>query len=857
MWPPGDIAGGTLGILATTARDGASLLLGGATSACHATRPPGRATRPATIAKRCAMNTTHRRRRPVRSRTARTALHFDRLEPRLALSAGPSGLLSITSADPASGARLAVPPAGLTVTFDRPLLPFSLAADFRLDRVAADGSESSADEGASLGESPGTTPDQLVLTPGTPLDPGHYRLYLLGDSGLRGLDGSTIAGGADLLVDDFSVGSPATGPGKAVDLGSPVGVVATASGSLDPAGDPGAIDYYRVELPRGHFWRLGIEANAARIGSTLLPALTVYDAQGDAISTRNESFPGDPGDPYAYLGLGPGVYYIGVSVRSDVPSDAGPFRLQVVADPADAPTTVVSSSLDHADPTESVATGLTLRFSGPLDGGAMQGNAGDLVQVVDASGRAWSTLAISYDLPQSALKVAFDQALPAGHYRVELMEQGGLVDLAGKSPVAPGLQAGTLAEFTVAAAPPANKPGDYGPVFWDQLQGSLSAVVHLGPGEVGTYRFVITVPATYDLQTTSLGSAPTFTAHVGGATESLDPGVLGLIRDHVVPLPPGVITLDVTGGPLGSTIDWSFLVAGGRSGLLLDNGVGQASGLGLRLIAPTPPDLQAAPGGGLVAPGAIDGPFAAAPAAGPGAPSATPGVASTVAAPASVPADPGVTYIAAGAGLIGHPSSQDDAIAVVGPVAPGGMTALSSSVAGIPQGLTIGFATRSGTPRGPASEATVGPLDAPESEDTAAAGSGEARVAADLPPLPEAPAGASDPQEVARGPGLVDRVSALLAGLVPTRGRAVARVAPDALDDAALADLGRDPRGDRPYGEEPVETAELSSPLGVAVVAVAAAHYHKRFGRWLGRFRTRLIARRPATAPSGPRRPTV
>ncbi len=806
------------------------------------------------------MNTTRRRRHLDRTRPTRTALQFDRLEPRLALSAGPSGFLSIISADPASGATLAGPTAGLTVTFDRPLLPFSLASDFRLDRVAADGSESTADEGASLGESPGATPDRLVLTPGTPIGPGHYRLYLLGDSGLRGLDGSTTAGGADRLIDDFTVASPA-GPGTAVDLGSPVGVPASARGTLDPVGDPGAVDYYRVELPRGHFWRLGVEVDAAR-GSALLPALTVYDAQGHAIATRNESLPNDPGDPYAYLGLGPGVYYIGVSARSDVPSGAGAFRLQVVADPADSPTTVVSSMLDHADPTESVPTGLTLRFSGPLDGAAMEDNAGDLVQVVDDSGRVWPNIAVNYNQSQSTLKVVFDQALPAGHYRLELAGQGDLVDLAGKAPVAPGLSAGTLAEFTVSAASPARAPGDYGPVFWDQLHGDLSAVLHLKPGEEATYRLVITAAAGYDLVTTSTGSAPTFTARVGGQSVSLDPGAVGVLQNHVVPLQPGVLTLDVKGGPNGSTIDWSFLVASGQHDLLLDNGVGQASGLGLRLIAPTPLDPQAAgSGGGLAAPGAFDGPTVASVTGGAPAPSATSGTASTVATPgpASVAANPGGTFIAAGAGMIGHPSSQDDAIAVVGPVAPGGMTALSSSVAGIPQGLSIGFAPRGRAPRGPASGAIAALLDAPESEGTAvaSAGSGEAQPVAELPPLPDAPAGASGPQGVARGPGLLDRVSSLLAGLLPTRGRAEARVAPDALDDAALADLGRDPRTDRPFGEEPVETAEFSSPLGIAVVAVAAAHSHKRLGHWLGRFRTRLIVRRPATTPSDPRRPPV
>ena len=42
-------------------------------------------------------------------------------------------------------------------------------------------------------------------------------------------------------------------------------------------------------------------------------------------------------------------------------------------------------------------------------------------------------------------------ALPPGHYTVQLPQQGGLVDLAGLSPVAPGEPAGVLGDFDVSA----------------------------------------------------------------------------------------------------------------------------------------------------------------------------------------------------------------------------------------------------------------------------------------------------------------------------------------------------------------------------------------------------------------------
>lgn len=844
------------------------------------TRLPHGPDRPDTFAKhpmKTSPTTSPPRRRLGRTHAGRSALHFDRLEPRLALAGGaPSptspvlaDFLSVATVDPAPGSSLPQAPSGVTVTFDRPIVPFSIGSDFRLDRVAADGSEAPVDPGAGPEETFGLNPSQIVVAPDVPLGAGHYRLYLLGGSGLVGDDGSAVASGTDRLIDDFTVAPPAAGPGptSAVDLGSPVGSVATVTGNLDPVADPAAVAYYKVELPQGHFWRLGVEVDAGRIGSPLRPALAVYDAQGRPVAAMTASRPDAAGDPYTFLGLGAGTYYVAVTGRTDLPAGAekaGAFRLQVVADPADAPTAVQSFAVDRADPTSPEPTGFTLQFAGPMDGAAMAGHAQDLIQIVDDAGRSWSAFATSYDASKSALKVVFDQALPAGHYRVELAGQGDLVDLAGKAPVAAGLTPGVLAQFTVPKSTTSASPTDYGSLFWDQLEGGVSTVLHLAPGQDVTYRLVLTTACTYDLQTTFSGSTPTLTATIGGRSAALDPGSAGLPKDHVVLLQPGVVTLDVKGGAHGTTIDWSFLLSSGQYDILLDNGVGQTSPLGLRLLAPSPIDGQAgSPAGSIVGPSpatdATPSGVVAAPGTVPGS-SATPGVATPGAA--AVPENPGGTYIAAGAGLVGLPQSQDNAIAAVGPVAPGGMTALSSSVAGIPQGLSIGFGPRSRGPGGAssgalgrlpaASDMESGPSETLVTIDAAA----RATPADDLPPLPEAPAVAVSP-EAGHGPGLFDRASALLAGWMPSRGRRPARSVPGSRDDAALADLGRDPLAAGPDGEGPIETADLSSPLGLGVAVVITAHYHRRLGDWLGRFKSRSLARRGAPSPSVPRRPTV
>ncbi len=754
-------------------------------------------------------------------------------------NSGQSGGPQVVATDPPDGATLVEAPGSITVTFDRPIIGEFSSADLRLDSVEPDGTETTVDSGSGLAESLGADPRDLIVTPGGALGPGQYRLYLLGSSPLAGSDG------ADRMIDDFTIGTPVPTIGAAIDLGSPVSNVVTTSGSLDLADDPGATDYYRVELPQGHFWRLGAEVEAQQIGSALLSTLTVYNAQGQAIPSQVDRLPGDPNDPYLFLGLEPGVYYIGVSgtdLPAGTPPSRGNFRLQVVADSADAPTTVVSSTLDYADPTAAIPTGLTLRFNGPLDASAMAGNPSDLIQLVDASGRAWAADAVAYDVMSSTVTFVFEQALPAGRYAVQLAGQGGLVDLVGKPPVAPGLPAGTLADFTVARATATRGSDDYGPIFLNQLQQGLSANLQLAPGEEVTYRFVITAAAFYDLETTYTGSAPTFTANVGGKSVALDPGAAGIAQNHIVHLQPGVITLDVKGGSLGTSIDWSFLLVSGSYDLLLDNGVGQSSGLGLRLVGLSTPDSLAATSSSGLTPGP-------APSAGPTASST-----SSSGTPGASPGAAGL-FLAANVGLVGHPSGLDDAVAVVGPVAPGGMTALSTTASGIPQGLTAGFGRGSQASRSLNSGAIEGLVEVPETLATAADSAPVPIV--DLPPLPEIPTGAADPIVSAPGGGLIERLSGLLARLGPSGRRTPESPGAAALDDLTLASVGGAQGPGMPEGEGAVESVDASVPLGLSVIVVGGVHYGRRFGGWLGRRKARAVALAHGTSPTSPRRPTA
>ena len=304
--------------------------------------------------------------------------------------------LSVADVDPAPGSTLLRAPAGLTVTFDRAIFPPSLGADFRLDRVAADGSEATVARARGSANPGRRTRSEVVVTPPSTLGPGHYRLYLLGGSGLIGDDGSTVVGG-DRVVDDFTVAGPSTGP-VAVDLGSPVGAVASAIGRLDPVGNPGA-SMITGELPPGHLLEARRRGRRRPDRQPAPPRALDRGRPGSRRRGHGREPSRLPGRSLHVRGPRPGRLHHRRLGADDLPAGtarAGSFRVQVVADPADAPTAVRSFGLDHADPTRPDTTGFTLQFAGPLNGAAMVGHAWDLVQVVDDSGRVWSAFATNY-----------------------------------------------------------------------------------------------------------------------------------------------------------------------------------------------------------------------------------------------------------------------------------------------------------------------------------------------------------------------------------------------------------------------------------------------------------------------------
>src|SRR5271157_2437017 len=577
------------------------------------------------------MNRAHQRRRMM----AVCRFCLEGLESRHLLSVLP------IEAVPVGGDPLSPSPTSLVVTFSQSALLYPwINGDIQLDRISNDG----------------TTTQLFVDTPPPPSDPslipmptatlnesgtqvtatiplnqtlpaGSYSIVLAGKMPLSyTLAGATnpffytVGNGSwdwtsDQTITEFTV-APAVVPkgvtfNEAIDLGTIGSQVQTSSGSLDLAAAQ-TYALYKVTLGPGHFWRLGVELDAQRIGSSLLGALTLFDQQGNVLATRDTGtgLPSSPDDPYLFTGLNPGVYYIGVSGAGNLAGQpgsydpvtgtigsagqaqaGGAYDLRVVADPADSLTQVVGFSLQRADTLNPTPTGLTLTFSGAIDPNSAKSNMSVLVQ--DASGKAWPVTPSSYN--GSQVSFVFNQPLPPGQYTVVVPPSGGLADLTGRAPVSPGHIPGVLATFSVEHQTSQAVAGDLG-VLWPSPQAQVSQVATISPGQEIVSRVVVLVPGFYTLETTFTEGSVAILRTGPDGVAVIDKASTGPSNTYEMPLEAGVYMVSFrTVGTQPAVGQWTFKVASIDYESIVDNGVGQGPALSLRLVDPISPSLPSDP----------------------------------------------------------------------------------------------------------------------------------------------------------------------------------------------------------------------------------------------------------------------
>ncbi len=757
--------------------------------------------------------------------------------------------LTLLSVDPAPNSTLTTSPAAVTLTFDRPVDPFSVGSndDFDILQVNPDGTTTSLFYQLNPIESQDPTGTQLILTWDGSLAPGQYQIVLLGTSFLAGLDGSMMTTeGTDLVVTNFTIAATGVTLSDATNVGtlgeSPISV----QGSLDLQANTAAVSLYQFSVPQGSFWLVGLGVDAQRDGSPLASSLALFDDQGNPIATDTIGRNDYPNDPYLYAGLTGGTYYVGVSGAGNLPGQGGynpadgdpgsvgqnqpggPFTLQLIAEPETTSPSLFNFDVNYADPQAASPTGLTLQFSRALllpNAGTLSTTLDNAIIVVGPSGPV-PIQASSYVEGQASVSYLFDDPLPPGPYTVILPSQGELTDLAGLSPVAPGEPAGVLATFVVPSKPgPASDPTDFGPLLPDIATQGVTASPILSAGQSATYRFVVTFPALYTFTPSYASGSLSLELDGPKGTIALDGGLANTVNGtNDENLVPGVYELTLkANGPLPVAAHVVIQAPSVSWESILENGVGQGPALALRLIAPAGSASAVPPLPQIIPSSNADGPFALQPATIPTANGAGPVLTASV--PAGPPNLISGLFVTLGGTVVGRPTLASNAIAASGPGPD--VSAAEAALTGIPQPLK----TRSGE-----STASLG------SETATAVGADvigklvmqlPVTVAAMKPVLSAIPTTAKLPDIDLRWLG---RIALTIGQLFATRERAttVVALAPPPMPVPAV----------RPSEEREQETESTSTlpvvvsvSIGIGFTAAVVLPNRRRIQRWLARRR--------------------
>jgi hypothetical protein len=795
--------------------------------------------------------------------------------------------LQAISVTPADGETLTSSPSSLVISFNQEVDFFWLDGDVMLYRVNNDGSLTSQFSPATLpAASFDPTGSQVTIPLDQALSPGHYRIVLAGGTDVANLVGTGLWDtSVDQTLGEFTVVQPGVTLADATDLGTVGTQVQTVAGALDLSAGQENIALYRFTLAPGHFWRLGLQLDAQRVGSGLSGAIALFDQSGAVIATRDAGTgrPDFPDDPYLFAGLNPGVYYVGVSGAGNVPGQpggydpvagsigtsglsqpGGPFQLNLVADVADAPTRVLGFALQYDDPLNPSPTGLTIGFSGPIDPSSIlgEGTGQPGVVVVDQGGKAWPLTPVGYSESNGRVSFVFDQPLPAGQYTLRVPAAGGLADLAGKAPTAPGLARGVLASWVVGPSRSATIPNDLG-VLWPS--GSLSGTTDIAPGQSIVLRVVVPMSDFTKLETIlSRGQLAIQRIDAHGSAV-LEQGTNAPLSNYLMNLRGGFYWIKLTAvGTQPVRVSWGLRPEPLDPESLIDNGIGQSAALSLRLVNPSwtdqTPGAPAGPQDPVAAdsPAGPQGPVATNTPAGPEGALAASIAGQQAGSPSTASALPSSLLVTVNTGLLGLPSSQSESVAAVGPVVAGGFVAMADSSPGLLPGIV---------------DREYRGSDGPDESSPAVA---VARKAADDPAETATEGVPADPGTV--GPVVMDTEAAALAraeriaGVVarlgrwftgiradgPVAGPVEGPASPGPAQGESLPVLAEN-ESDQDAGSlaDRAEHAELGVPTTLVVAVGATYRLRKLASRWWRRApgRSPRVPSSPGQPPRGPHAP--
>ncbi len=495
------------------------------------------------------------------------------------------------------------------------------------------------------------------------------------------------------------------------------------------------------------------------------------------------------------------------SSNSQGPSGDGGSDTSIIGSTptADQATVIRGLRVDAADPESVAATGLTIELSGPISIDALTASPGPAVELLDGSGRAWTSTPTMYDRTKAELSFAFDRALPPGAYTLVAGDGGGLVDPEGRPVIATGQASGVLGSFVEAASPA--RPDDFGVLAPGSASAGSTSALPIAADGTASRQFVVLVPAYYAIEGVQ---NPRQVNILAGPGTSGGPRQVELLASDSGGLETfliaGVYRLNLTGqDPLKGVTAVTLRRKSSEAASLLGEGIGQAPSQATRLLAPS-----AGPASGSPSTNAGISP------SGFGFRPTTPSMPASSSAKGSGSAPAALGRVVPEGGFlvigqpVGRPSSRIEHISVVVSSSSRGSIALASNGMALPAGLVA--ADRSG--RG----------DRLKSEFQVPAPPVSTAEAAILPPVRSEVIGEGAASPVDRRNGF-DRGLALALEAGETSESPGERDHPSLHADAPPASTDRavDVEDERPA----VEVASFASLVGLVAGVVIAIHYRR------------------------------
>jgi methionine-rich copper-binding protein CopC len=157
--------------------------------------------------------------------------------------------------------------------------------------------------------------------------------------------------------------------------------------------DTNDVDIYRIDLPAGDHYAVNLQVLAQRFDSSLDPAVSILDENGDTIASNDDALHvGFAADAELFTGLNGGTYYVAVYAGGNLPGEGGfdphvpgsahnsrgttgQYLLHVDAVPDTTRPTVVDTNIERDSTLRAVPTEITVRFSEPMHLSGLQHGA--------------------------------------------------------------------------------------------------------------------------------------------------------------------------------------------------------------------------------------------------------------------------------------------------------------------------------------------------------------------------------------------------------------------------------------------------------------------------------------------------